>query len=159
MRDEETIDVGSATFCGARHDAGASADAGQPEGRPEVESPESTCLTARQSRAVELLASGLGFEEVAAKLGVHRGTVFRWRQLHPAFQRELRRRTRIELSTLASRARGLLMRATQRAELALDGHGDRDAWADRVLRNRKLWDLATSAAADEEGEASDEPRR
>lgn len=154
MRDDvEATGSDRATFCGAQHEVAGDITAAEVQGGPTLESVDATQLSVRQSHAVELLARGLSFDEVANKLHVHRSTVFRWRQLSPAFDRELQRRTRVELSALASRARGLLMRATQRAELALDGHGDRDLWADRVLRNRKLWDLATSPAADEEGGA------
>lgn len=148
-----------ATECNMQHVSREASLRGQAPAGPEVGPCDTSGLSVQQLQAVTLLSRGYGIGETADKLGVNRTTLFRWRQLHPAFERELRKRTQVELSTLASRCRGLLMRATQRAELALDGHGDRDLWADRVLRNRKLWDLATSAAADEEGEAFDEPRR
>ena len=51
-------------------------------------------LSERQRTAVELLLRGLADHEVAAQVGVDRGTVFRWRTASVAFQRELDRQRR-----------------------------------------------------------------
>jgi hypothetical protein len=51
-------------------------------------------LSERQRTAIELLLRGLSDHEVAAQVGVDRGTVFRWRTASVAFQRELDRQRR-----------------------------------------------------------------
>ena len=47
-------------------------------------------LSERQKTAIELLLRGFSDAQVAAEIGVDRGSVYRWRQ-HAGFQRELER--------------------------------------------------------------------
>lgn len=150
--DDAAID---ATKCDKIRFLSADAQAAQALAGPTDGAKNAAGLTVQQSHAVTLLASGYSIDVAASRVGVSRSTVFRWRQLHPAFGRELRRRTHIEHAELAARARGLIARATRRAELALDGDGDSSAWAARVLRNPKLWALA--AEADDDGADASEP--
>lgn len=99
-------------------------------------------LSIRQSRAAQMLATGMSIHEVAAVLGVHRGTIFRWRATHPAFieaQQQCAARAASELSLVARR---LLVKAAGYVDRAMEEEADRGDWAARVLRNRQLWNLA-----------------
>ncbi len=64
-------------------------------------------LSERQRTAVELLLRGLGDSEVAAQLGVDRGTIFRWRG-NIAFQRELQRQRRAMWERSASEIQSMV---------------------------------------------------
>ncbi len=78
-------------------------------------------LTARQESAIELLISGKSNAVIARTLGIHRSTLGRWRDFHPAFQAELCRR-RAELFGFANAwINSLIPRALDVLESSLDG--------------------------------------
>ena len=54
-----------------------------------TENPLGLALTARQTAALRLLISGKPHHEVARHVGIHRATLYRWRQFNPAFQAAL----------------------------------------------------------------------
>ena len=79
-------------------------------------------LTAPQEAAVQALAAGRTDTAAAEQVGVHRGTVWRWRRYHPAFRAALARR-RIELwDAAADRLRSLVPDALD--ALADELHGE-----------------------------------
>ena len=101
--------------------------------------PDAT-LTTKQTRAATLEAGGTGTAEIAAAVGVHRATVFRWRKdagyrglvasIASDAQRVARRALEAQAHTAAERLVGLLdsddERVKLRAALAIldrTGHG------------------------------------
>ena len=79
----------------------------------------SSPLSAEQHRAMELLLLGQSTTQVAAKLGVDRKTLYRWRR-HPAFQADFNRR-QIEMSeSTDQRLRRLTEKAAAVIEKKLD---------------------------------------
>jgi hypothetical protein len=78
-------------------------------GRP-VKLPE---LSDRQCRAIELLVQGYTESAVAAEVGIHRTTIWRWGEHHPVFRAELARRRQELWSAAADRFRRTLFAAVK----------------------------------------------
>ncbi len=68
-------------------------------------------LSPQQASAVDLMVGGACDADVARTLGLHRSTISRWRQFHPAVVAELNRHRDSTLEAAADRLR----RTTQRA--------------------------------------------
>ena len=83
-------------------------------------------LSAKQFRAVDLLASGATDREVADALKIDRTTAWRWRKADPAFQAALNRR-RLEIwESVGDRTRSLSLQALDVLAEAIK-EGDRNA--------------------------------
>ena len=65
-------------------------------------------LSQAHHTAIEMLLRGESDAVVGEKLGVDRGTVYRWRTAHPAFSRELERMRRIIWKQQAERLRAMV---------------------------------------------------
>jgi hypothetical protein len=64
-------------------------------------------LSQRQLTAIELVLRGLSDAQVAAQLGVDRGTVYRWR-MSPLFRRELERQRKVLFEHSAARLSSMI---------------------------------------------------
>jgi len=143
-------------------------------------------LTPQQRTAIALLVGGNTALSVAARLGVHRNTIFYWKQTNPHFRRELDRLGREATEAAAARLRRLLLAATGEIDAALrkrgrlparDGeglyaptvpgvpdyfdapHADRRLRAAfRVVGVKRVWDVATNLPPVDEEDASPSPR-
>jgi len=82
-------------------------------------------LIPQQSNAVELLVLGHTDTHVAKALGLHRGTVARWRLYHPVFQAELARRRQAVWGASKDQFRRLLRKALRRINRCLDADDPR----------------------------------
>jgi len=78
-------------------------------------------LTLEQENAIELLVAGKTDRETADAVGVHRVTVTKWRHYDPLFQAELNRSRHDLWAGSIDRLRGLLPRAFDALERALEG--------------------------------------
>src|SRR6266511_762838 len=77
-------------------------------------------LSLAQENAIDLLVTGQTDGEVAAAIGVNRGTVWGWRHEHPIFQAELNRR-RLELfNAPQQRLRTLAAKAVENVATAIE---------------------------------------
>ena len=132
----------NAALCGARQLFPVDAPAGQTLADEAVEAETDGAPSARQSRAAAMLATGMTVREVAIILGLHRGTIFRWQQSSPTFKREQQRCAAEAASELSIMARRLLVKATGYVDRLMEEDCSRSDWAARILRNRRLWDLA-----------------
>jgi hypothetical protein len=78
-------------------------------------------LTPQQLLGVDLLCSGRTITDTAAELDLRRKTVSDWLHHNPAFQAALNARRQDIWQSTADRLRGLLPRALDTLEAALDG--------------------------------------
>jgi hypothetical protein len=104
-------------------------------------------LSAAQITAIDALMAGDTHEKAAKKAGVHRVTVSRWTQGHPAVQAELNRRRRELNDQRAARLRELDEVALQAVSSQLDKLDPQ--YALKWLRLRGL-DISENGATDPE---------
>ena len=103
-----------------------------------------TTLTPAQIRAIDALMAGLGYETAAESAGVHRVTVSRWANHHPAFIAEMNRRRRELLAESADRIRRLDNLALRSVQERIE-NGDPGA-ADAWIKTRDVAKIANSIA-------------
>ena len=103
-----------------------------------------TTLTPAQIRAIDALMAGLGYEKAAESAGVHRVTVSRWANHHPAFIAEMNRRRRELLAESADRIRRLDNLALRSVQERIE-NGDPGA-ADAWIKTRDVAKIANSIA-------------
>jgi hypothetical protein len=83
-------------------------------------------LTERQHSAVELLLRGLSDAQIAAQLGVDRGTVYRWRT-SSLFQKELERQRKFLYEQSATRLQSMIQPALDILNRQLTGDDPKTA--------------------------------
>lgn len=80
-------------------------------------------LNSQQSRAIDLLTTGMRELEVAAEIGVDRTTVWRWRTDNASFQAELNRRRQELWAASIDHLRSLVPAALTALQSELEGPG------------------------------------
>jgi hypothetical protein len=91
-------------------------------------------LSVEQENAINLLLLGKTDAEVAEGVGVHRVTVTKWRNKHPAFQAELNRRRQEVWEAAIDQVRSLVPKAVAVIAGEFDGGKDRLRAALEVLK-------------------------
>jgi hypothetical protein len=119
---------------------------------------ETHTLTAKQLRAVDLLASGNSEREVAEMVGCDRATLWRWRKRNAAFQGALNARRDELWSTSLDRLRALMPRALAVVETAIEAGDRQSALALLRLTGIGSVDLSRVGAVDPEVIAEVEQR-
>jgi AcrR family transcriptional regulator len=82
-------------------------------------------LSTKQRTAVELLLRGLGDAQIAAQLGIDRGTVYRWRTRHDAFIDELERQRQVLWQQATQRLQAMFQPALDILQNQLTGDDPR----------------------------------
>lgn len=77
-------------------------------------------LTIQQQNAIDLLASGVGVVKASEALGLNRHTITRWRTKNPFFIAELNAKRKEIWSDAQERLRGMVTKAIDVMESALD---------------------------------------
>lgn len=150
----------NAALCGARRVFRGEAIADkEPPAAQDVAHEAEGALSARQSRVAAMLATGMSVAEVAVVTGLHRGTIFRWRQSSPVFRTEQARCSAVAAGELAEAARRLIVKATGYVERLMEDDNRRDAWAARILRNQRLWNIAVPGGDRDESTSTIAPAR
>lgn len=103
-------------------------------------------LSPQQASAVDLMVEGACDAEVARVLGVHRSTVSRWRQFHPAFIAELNRRRDGTLDAAADQLRQTTRRAMAIIRERLDATDRPDLQLRAAIGLLRMLGVGTRAA-------------
>jgi Helix-turn-helix of insertion element transposase len=82
--------------------------------------PRFKALAIEQENAIDLLITDQTDGEVAAAIGVNRGTVWEWRHEHPVFQAELNRRRQELFAAPQQRLRALAAKAVENVAAAVE---------------------------------------
>jgi len=127
---------------------GAKCSIGEPNRSPSLTGdpaadPVDDGLSPQQRAAVALLIEGRTTRDVAARLGLHRNTIWRWRG-QPAFAAELARLGREATDAAAARLRRFLLAATDVIDRSLKSRCGDEAVrsAFRVVTSKRVWDVA-----------------
>lgn len=113
--------------------------------------PSLTEITTQQERVIELLLVGKTHREAAEEVGVHRVTVTKWANRHPAFRAEMNARRRQVWAASVDRLRALVPKAVQCIENELDTGGPNAVRA--ALKVLELSKLAELGRLDQTGPA------
>ena len=133
-------------LCGAQHSFSPATISGEAQAGQDVAPMKVKKLSLRQSHVAAMLATGMNIAQAAEESGVSRATIFRWRQRSAAFRREQVRCAEEAAAELSTSARRLLVKATGYINRVMEDSCAREDWAARILRNRRLWELAMPQA-------------